>query len=193
MTTAHCSCSPTTADFAGDYGLVEKAQNTFQDCLSRVPFVVKPPADVPTAAGVRDQLVELVDFPATVYALAGVDCGYWHFGRSLDRTARTARRGTPGRGLLRGRSLACGKCRRASERAFSANSALGLYSPRVNLQVAEVGEGTALPHTKAAMCRTERMKYVRRAFEMDELYDLTEDPGETRNLIAETGVSWTSY
>ena len=29
------------------------------------------------------------------------------------------------------------------------------------------------------------MKYVRRAFEIDELYDLSEDPGETRNLIAD--------
>ena len=171
-------------DFAGDYGLVEKAQNTFQDCLSRVPFVVKPPADVPTAAGVRDQLVELVDFPATVYALAGVDCGYWHFGRSL-----TGLLGQPAAEHRDAVFCEGGRLHaevQASEReSVSANSALGLYSPRVNLQVAEVGEGTALPHTKAAMCRTERMKYVRRAFEMDELYDLTEDPGETRNLIAE--------
>ncbi len=33
-------------DFTGDYGLVEKTQNTFQDCLVRVPFVIKPPAAV---------------------------------------------------------------------------------------------------------------------------------------------------
>ena len=33
------------------------------------------------------------------------------------------------------------------------------------------------------MCRTDRFKYVLRAFETDELYDLLEDPGETRNLI----------
>ena len=70
-------------DFTGDYGLVEKTQNTFQDCLSRVPFVVKPPASVGGVAGIRDQLVELVDLPATVYDLADIDCGYWHFGRSL--------------------------------------------------------------------------------------------------------------
>lgn len=56
----------------------------------------------------------------------------------------------------------------------------GWYSPRVSLQVAE---STPLPHTKATMCRHNRFKYVRRAFEMDEFYDLVDDPGETRNLI----------
>lgn len=34
-------------DFTGDYGLVEITQNTFEDCLSRVPFVVKPPTSSP--------------------------------------------------------------------------------------------------------------------------------------------------
>ena len=169
-------------DFTGDYGLVEKTQNTFQDCLSRVPFLIKPPSDVQTVAGVRDQLVELVDFPATVYDLAGVDCGYWHFGRSLRDLL-----GEPGiahrdavfteGGRLRGEV-------QASEReSLSAGTALGLYSPRVKLQVQEAGQGGTLPHTKAAMCRTARMKYVRRAYETDELYDLEADPGETRNLI----------
>ena len=171
-------------DFTGDYGLVEKTQNTFQDCLSRVPFLVKPPAWVPTVAGVRDQLVELVDFPATVYDLAGVDCGYWHFGRSLsplfgqpDARHRDAVFTEGGR--LHAEA-------QASEReSIAAGTPLGLYSPRIRLQVSEVGEGGALPHTKAAMCRTRHMKYVRRAYETDELYDLANDPGETRNLIAD--------
>ena len=38
-------------------------------------------------------------------------------------------------------------------------------------------------HTKAVMCRTAAHKYVRRFYEQDELYDLQEDPRETRNLI----------
>ena len=70
-------------DYTGDYGIVEKTQNTFEDALVRVPFVVKPPKDVPVAPRVSEALVELVDFPATVYDLAGIDPGYWHFGRSL--------------------------------------------------------------------------------------------------------------
>ena len=168
-------------DFTGDYGLVEKTQNTFQDCLSRVPFVIKPPAACDADHGVRDQLVELVDFPATVYDLAGIDCGYWHFGRSLVPLFGDA----PGThrdavfcegGRLRGEA-------QASEReSISASTALGLYSPRIEQQIREA---PALPHTKAAMCRTERFKYVRRAYELDEFYDLAADPGETRNLIAD--------
>ena len=31
-------------DFTGDYGLVEKAQNTFYDCQCNVPLIIKPPA-----------------------------------------------------------------------------------------------------------------------------------------------------
>ena len=44
-------------DFTGDYGLVEKTQNTFEDCLTRVPLIVKPPAKLPIEPGIRDQLV----------------------------------------------------------------------------------------------------------------------------------------
>lgn len=54
----------------------------------------------------------------------------------------------------------------------------GLYWPRVQLQGSEAGE-----HSKATMCRTRNFKYVRRLYEIDELYDLREDPGELRNLI----------
>lgn len=27
-------------DFTGDYGIAEKAQNTFEDCLTNVPFLI---------------------------------------------------------------------------------------------------------------------------------------------------------
>ena len=70
-------------DFTGDYGLVEKTQNTFEDCLSRVPFVIKPPAWAPVQPRVSEALVELIDFPATVEALTGIEPQHTHFGRSL--------------------------------------------------------------------------------------------------------------
>ena len=54
----------------------------------------------------------------------------------------------------------------------------GLYWPRVQLQGSESGE-----HSKAAMCRTQDYKYVRRLYETDELYDLKNDPGELHNRI----------
>jgi arylsulfatase A-like enzyme len=78
-------------DFAGDYHLAEKAQNTYEDVLSRVPLLVKPPKMVngdgrehfPCDAGVAGGVVELVDFYATVMDYAGVEPSDDHFGRSL--------------------------------------------------------------------------------------------------------------
>jgi arylsulfatase A-like enzyme len=70
-------------DFTGDYGVVQKADNVFPDCLTRVPFVIKPPACLPVRPRVSDALVELVDFPATVEAMTGIAPGHTHFGKSL--------------------------------------------------------------------------------------------------------------
>jgi arylsulfatase A-like enzyme len=38
-------------------------------------------------------------------------------------------------------------------------------------------------HTKATMCRNKDFKYIKRAYEKDEFYDLKQDPGEIKNLI----------
>jgi len=166
-------------DFTGDYGLVEKSQNTFEDCLARVPFIIKPPKDQPVQPRVSDALVELIDMPATVEALTGIVPQHTHFGRSL----------LP---LIAGESDAhrdavfCEGGRLHGERhcmeleSTSAQQPDGLYWPRVNLQSSEGPE-----HTKATMCRTERFKYVRRLYEQDELYDLQTDPLELDNRIAD--------
>jgi len=79
-------------DFAGDYGLVEKNQNTFQDCLTRVPLVIKPPSWLPLARPkgtdnkpnvISNTMVELIDFTETVYAMTNVVPDYDRFGHSL--------------------------------------------------------------------------------------------------------------
>lgn len=164
-------------DFTGDYGLVEKTQNTFEDCLTRVPFVVKPPRGVAAAPGVREALVELLDLPATIDDLLGVDPGYDHFGRSLLPLI------AGGRDAHRD-AVFCEGGRLASERHCSeaqSNPSLDpshLYWPRM---VAQRSDGPE--HGKAVMCRTERWKYVRRLAEPDELYDLQSDPRELRNRI----------
>ncbi|MCC5844330.1 MAG: sulfatase-like hydrolase/transferase [Verrucomicrobia bacterium] len=167
-------------DFTGDYGLVEKTQNTFEDCLTRVPFIVKPPAKHSVTPGVSGALVELIDFTATVYDLTGIDPGYDHFGQSL----------LP---VLAGESgehrdaVFCEGGRRfgevqAMERDSASspqNNPTGLYTPRVRHQITDEGPY----HSKAAMCRTRTHKYVRRLYEQDELYDLVRDPLEEHNLI----------
>ena len=166
-------------DFTGDYGLVEKTQNTFEDCLTRVPLIIKPPSDLPIQPGIRDQLVELIDFTATTYDIAGINPAYDHFGRSLlplladaDRSHRDAVFCEGGRRI--------GETQAMERDSPSFSDPGELYWPRVSLQGRE--DGT---HTKAAMCRTRDYKYVRRLEELDELYDLTEDPAESRNLIGD--------
>jgi hypothetical protein len=70
------------------------------------------------------------------------------------------------------------------ERQASENQSLnlphGLYYPRVNLQGKE---DEIFMHTKATMCRNKKFKYIKRAYEKDELYNLIEDPGEINNVI----------
>lgn len=167
-------------DFTGDYGLVEKTQNTFEDCLTRVPFVIKPPAATPVQPRVSRALVELIDFPATAEALAGITPAHTHFGRSLlpvlageSDELRDAVFCEGGR--LRGETH-CAEFGMHGEPA----SPDGRYWPRLVLQ-----QGDGPEHGKAVMCRTQRFKYVRRLCEADELYDLEKDPRELRNLAGE--------
>ncbi|TVQ19454.1 MAG: DUF4976 domain-containing protein [Spirochaetaceae bacterium] len=173
-------------DFTGDYGLVEKTQNTFEEVLTRVPLVVKPPrhdaagAPVDIVPGVRRTIAELLDFPATVYALAGIEPGYHHFGRSLlpsiaDPAATHRDEAHCEGGRLVGEEAAMEK----SSAARFADPAESLYYPRTRLQMSDDDAW----HTKATMLRTDRWKYVRRLYERDELYDLETDPGEQHNRI----------
>ena len=170
-------------DFTGDYGLVEKTQNTFEDCLTRVPFIIKPPKDVPVSPRVTDALAELVDFPATVFALTGLDPGYTHFGKSLvpllaGETDQHRDAVFCEGGRLSGEMHAS---EQVSLRRWHDDPADNLYWPRLRLQASD-----ELPwHGKAAMCRTADFKYVRRHYERDELYDLRDDPQELRNRAAD--------
>ena len=170
-------------DFAGDYGLVEKTQNTFEDCLTRVPFIIKLPRELEVLPRIDDSLVELVDFSETVYDLVAIDPPYTRNGRSLlpllaggvdqHREAVFCEGGR-----LAGEQQSMEKESRWTE-AFTDNP----YWPRLSLQ-----EDDNHPyHTKAVMCRTKEFKYVRRLYEQDELYHLIQDPGELVNLIDEPG------
>ncbi len=170
-------------DYTGDYGIVEKTQNTFQDCLSRVPFVIKPPRGLPARPRVSEALVELIDFSATVEAIAGLTPGHTHFGRSLlpvlagDTDEHRDAVFCEG-GRLRGE-------RHCMElESIEHQHPEGLYYPRLRLQR---GEGPE--HTKAVMCRTRRHKLVMRLYERDELYDLDADPAELDNRVDDSALS----
>lgn len=165
-------------DYTGDFSLVEKTQNTFEDCLTRVPLIVKPPRGTPVKPRVTDAMAELIDFTATVYDITGIDPGYDHFGRSLlpvlagdTDTHRDAVFCEGGR--LKGET-------QAMERGSAAHIVpTGLYYPRVGLQSID----DPCYHTKGVMCRTRDFKYVRRLYESDELYDLRNDPNEMNNVV----------
>ncbi len=166
-------------DFTGDYGLVEKTQNTFEDCLTRVPFIIKPPAWVDVKPRVSEAMVELIDFPATVEALTGIKPNHTHFGRSLvpvleGRTDEHRDAVFCEGGRLHGETH-CMELESVDQR-----TPRGLYWPRLSLQREEGPE-----HTKAVMIRTKEFKYVRRLYESDELYDLTQDPMELDNKISD--------
>jgi len=161
-------------DYTGDYGLVEKAQNCFPDCLTNVPLLIKPPRDVTVAPGVNEALVELVDVPATCADLAGIAVERPHFSRSLLPAMQN--KAMPHREFV-----ACEGGRlpgeiQASE--FENVNPDDHYYPRLSLQAREDGA-----HGKAVMLRTHAYKYVRRVQEPDEFYDLAK--GEGVNLIGD--------
>lgn len=164
-------------DYTGDYGIVEKTQNTFEDCLTRVPLVIKPPKDMPVRPGIRDSLVELVDIAATVENAAGIVPQHTHFGRSLLPVVA-------GESDVHRDAVFCEGGRLEQEEHASESASPGatdksnLYWPRVNMQTID-----PVAHTKAIMCRTATHKYVRRLYERDELYDLQADPREEINRI----------
>ena len=165
-------------DFTGDYGLPEKAQNTFEDCLTRVPLLVKPPRGIPLDPGISGALTELVDFHATVLDLAGAESSQPHFGRSL--LPVLANRETANRpfvccegGRLPG-EVHCDEYHGPDGREASPRD---VYWPKKKAQSDPVA------HSKGIMLREKRFKYVSRLLGRDELYDMETDPGETTNLI----------
>ena len=166
------------ASYVGDYGIVGINQNTFDDVLTHVPFVCKPPAGVTVVPGTRDALIELIDFTATVEELAGLPPTHTHFGRSLLPLL------AGGPDALRDAVFAEGGRRQDETHCKELEYPPGhqdpqdLYFPRLSLQA---GDGPE--HTRAFMCRTRTHKYVRRLYESDELYDLQTDPQELHNVI----------
>lgn len=163
-------------DFAGDYGLVNKNYNVMDDPLTRVPFLVKPPVQWPVEPGVSDALVELIDFPATVFDLCGIEPGWWHFGRSLLPVIAGEKHEHRDAVFCEGGRLYGEKI--WDQFHFEQHGHESLYWPPI----------TALSEeepccTKATMCRTRDVKYVHRLYEQDELYDLRADPQESDNRI----------
>lgn len=163
-------------DFTGDYGLPEKTHATLQDCLLRVPLIIKPPAGVAVAPGVRAGLVELVDMPATVYDLLEIDPEYDLQGRSLRASLAGGEDGYR-------EAVFAEVGARAGEKAFFNLDVLELPPDSFYGMQARAALPAHAQGTYAVMCRTAAFKYIRRAYSgAHELYDLRADPCECRNL-----------
>jgi arylsulfatase A-like enzyme len=172
-------------DFTGDYELVEKTQNTFEDCLVRVPLIIKPPKGVPVQPRVSEAMVELTDVTETIYSLLGLNPPYTRFGRSLwpvvagERDTHREAVFCEG-GRLPGERHCMELESHDPDRPFEQHP----YWPRLSLQARDDWPF----HSKALMCRTRTWKYVLRIGERDELYDLRNDPGERINRIGDPSV-----
>lgn len=160
-------------DYTTDYGLVEKCQNCFPDCLTNVPFIIKPPKNIKADIGINSNLTELTDLCATVYDLAGIRCDRFSFSKSVVPTLKD--KNVPHREFVfaeGGRLLGEAHC---SEMNLFINED-DRYAPRQLLQSRE--DGT---HSKATMIRSAEYKYIMRLYEKDEFYVLSE--GESINRI----------
>lgn len=159
-------------DYTCDYGIAEKVQNCFEDCVSNVPLIVKPATGIPVRPRVSPALSELTDITATVQDMAGVRFPWVSFGESLlpslagndDHRDCVICEG----GRIHGEV-------QAMERGHGPASP---YWPRLSTQESEGPE-----HTKACMIRMRNLKYTMRLYEQDELYDLERDPMELDNRI----------
>lgn len=164
-------------DFAGDYDITEKAQNTFEDCLTRVPLLIKPPKGEPLDAGIAGGVVELVDFYATAMDYAGVKPAHDHFGCSLrpvieDRTKRVRQYAFCEGGRMEWEEQ-CDEYHSEGPQEYDVHSE---YWARMKAQC------NPLAHEKGTMICDGMYKYVERPSGANEFYDLKNDPQEKINL-----------
>lgn len=165
-----------SGDYAGDYGLVEKNLNTFEDSLVRVPMILKFPSWLPCKGGVRDSLVQTTDLVPTLEELFGIQCNPSQSGHSLVPLAE-------GEQELRGAVFAEGGLEPNQSESMGSGKQCPSHDLRWPRKGLEMKENPL--SAKARMIRSRKFKYVQRSQERDELYDLEKDPGELTNKIGD--------
>lgn len=167
-------------DFTGDYDLPEKAQNCFEDCLVRVPLLIKPPKGETVDCGVTDAICELVDFYATAMDYAQVEPNHDHFGKSLrpviEQRDVTVRDYVFCEGGRLPHEIQCDEFHSDGPQGSSKNNE---YWARMMAQC------DPLAHEKGTMICDGHYKYVERMSGNHEFYLLDDDPGERVNRYEE--------
>ena len=168
-------------DYAGDYGLVEKWPDGFEDVLTRVPLIVKGPG-VKQGHRVTSQ-VELLDLMPTMLESAEIEPQHLFFGKSL-WPALKGENGDPervvyGDGGYDVHEPYCfeGWGTRDADIMFPG----GVYYHKA-LQQQEHPESVC----RTTMMRTLTHKLIYRTSGDCELYDLEKDPRELHNVYYKT-------
>lgn len=166
-------------DWAGDYGLVEKWSSGLDDCLTRIPMLVRTPG---CAAGhVVDTPVECFDIMPTTLELAGIEPRHTHHARSM-MSALAGGDGDPDRAAFAdgGYDLHEPHCfeGKTGTRDDIAGKRDGIYFLK-GLQQQEHPASTC----RSTMMRTQDHKLIWRTADANELYDLKKDPLELNNVF----------
>lgn len=165
-------------DYTGDYSLTEKAQNSFEDCLTNIPLLIKPPKDFDLDSGITDSFAELVDFYATALEFADVTPSHGHFGKTLSPILKNRNEKIRTMVFSEGGRLEDERrCGAVIDPKIEGNARKNIYWARSAAQWDNEG------HAKGTMIRTENFKYVFRANAKCEFYDLKNDPYEKINEI----------
>ncbi|MFO7947526.1 MAG: sulfatase-like hydrolase/transferase [Armatimonadota bacterium] len=157
-------------DYAGDYGMVEKCPYGFEDCLLRVPLIFRVPG---IAAREVDSLCEMNDLYATLMELVGLEPKHHQLGESLVPAIQGDAE------LQRDAVFAEGGRLPGEEhwgiKGLSADNWYGRRRDTVNQNPQE-----AL--SRCARIRTRDIAYTYCTNDVDELFDLRDDPDGVVNL-----------
>lgn len=161
-------------EWAGDFGLVEKWHSALDDCLTRVPMIVRIPGG--KAGQVVPEPVECFDIMPTTLELAGIEARHTHFAHSMLPQLR-GEAGDPKRTVFAegGYDPHEPHCFEGSA-ADIAGQPDHVYYPKGKLQ-----QDRPESSGRSVMARTASRKLIYRREGPSELYDLEKDPGELHN------------
>ncbi len=158
-------------DFMGEHGMIVKG-GVFYDSLTRVPLIISYPGEVPSNE-VDSSMVNTIDIIPTLLRLQGIEAPPEMQGESLPTVTDVSPR----------------------DEAFSEYGAGGLQYTMADLEKLPepYGYPTLIQNLWAReaegrrkMVRTSEWKYVHDSMgDLDELYDLVNDPWESRNVAAD--------